>query len=119
MSDTLVIIPTYNEIENIEKMIHTVFSLEKEFHVLIVDDNSPDKTAEKVKEYLEANYRREQTLDEAVDMALKALIESVDKIDEGWTARLVTIPTSTKRYTPMPIEELRRKLEPLIKEKRG
>lgn len=55
MSDTLVIIPTYNEIENIEKMIHTVFSLEKEFHVLVVDDNSPDKTAHKVKE-LQSKY---------------------------------------------------------------
>ena len=50
MSDTLVIIPTYNEIENIEKMLHTVFALNKKFHVLVVDDNSPDKTAEKVKE---------------------------------------------------------------------
>lgn len=50
MSDTLVIIPTYNEIENIEKMLHTVFALEKKFHVLVVDDNSPDKTANKVKE---------------------------------------------------------------------
>lgn len=45
MSDSLVIIPTYNEKENIEKMIHKVFSLEKKFHLLIVDDNSPDGTA--------------------------------------------------------------------------
>lgn len=49
MSDTLVIIPTYNEIENIEKMVRTVFSLQKEFHLLIVDDNSPDGTAQTVK----------------------------------------------------------------------
>ncbi|MGL2962358.1 polyprenol monophosphomannose synthase [Flavobacterium sp. RSB2_4_14] len=48
MIDGLVIIPTYNEIENIESIIRAVFSLEKPFHVLIVDDNSPDKTAEKV-----------------------------------------------------------------------
>lgn len=46
MSDSLVIIPTYNEKENLEKMIRKVFSLEKEFHVLIVDDNSPDGTAQ-------------------------------------------------------------------------
>ena len=41
----LVIIPTYNEIETIQKMLDTVFSLEKKFDVLIVDDNSPDGTA--------------------------------------------------------------------------
>lgn len=46
MSDSLVIIPTYNEKENLEKMIRKVFSLEKEFHVLIVDDSSPDGTAQ-------------------------------------------------------------------------
>lgn len=46
MSDSLVIIPTYNEKENLEKMIRKVFSLDKEFHILIVDDNSPDGTAQ-------------------------------------------------------------------------
>jgi dolichol-phosphate mannosyltransferase len=50
MSDAVVIIPTYNEIENIESIIRSVFSQEKRFHVLVVDDNSPDKTADKVKE---------------------------------------------------------------------
>ena len=49
MSENLVIIPTYNEIENIEKMIRTVFDLPKEFHILIVDDGSPDGTADVVK----------------------------------------------------------------------
>ena len=48
MSDGIVIIPTYNEIENIESIIRAVFALPKTFHVLIVDDNSPDKTADKV-----------------------------------------------------------------------
>lgn len=48
MNCGLVIIPTYNEIENIESITRAVFSLKKTFHVLIVDDNSPDKTAEKV-----------------------------------------------------------------------
>lgn len=48
MSDCLVIIPTFNEIENIEAIVEAVFQLEKEFHVLIVDDNSPDGTAQKV-----------------------------------------------------------------------
>ncbi len=49
MSDSLVIIPTFNEKENIEKIIRTVFSLEKEFHILIIEDNSPDGTATIVK----------------------------------------------------------------------
>ncbi len=50
MSKCLVIIPTYNEIENIEKMVRKVFSLARPFHLLIVDDGSPDGTAQKVKE---------------------------------------------------------------------
>ncbi len=45
MSDGLVIIPTYNEIENIEDIIEAVFALKTSFHVLIVDDNSPDGTS--------------------------------------------------------------------------
>ncbi len=49
MSDSIVIIPTYNEIENIEAIIKAVFELNKEFHILVVDDNSPDGTAEVVK----------------------------------------------------------------------
>ena len=50
MPKAIVIIPTYNEIENIEGIIKAVFSLDKDFHVLIVDDNSPDLTGLKVKE---------------------------------------------------------------------
>lgn len=50
MSAGIVIIPTYNEIENIERIIHAVFQLPSSFHLLIVDDNSPDGTAAKVKE---------------------------------------------------------------------
>ena len=49
MSDSIVIIPTYNEKENIEKIIRVVFSLEKSFDVLIIDDGSPDGTANIVK----------------------------------------------------------------------
>ena len=45
----LIIIPTYNEIENIEAIIRAVFSRDERFHILIVDDNSPDGTAAKVK----------------------------------------------------------------------
>jgi dolichol-phosphate mannosyltransferase len=50
LSNALVIVPTYNERENISALLHKVFSLEKDFHVLIVDDGSPDGTAELVKE---------------------------------------------------------------------
>ena len=50
MSDALVIIPTYNEIENIESIIRVVFSQKKTYHILVVDDNSPDYTAKKVKQ---------------------------------------------------------------------
>ncbi len=46
----LVIIPTYNEKENIENIISAVFALEDDFHILVVDDSSPDGTAEIVKE---------------------------------------------------------------------
>ncbi len=53
MSDTLVIIPTYNEKENIESIIRATFNQEKAFHVLIVDDNSPDGTADIVRKLQE------------------------------------------------------------------
>lgn len=50
LADSLVIIPTYNEKENIEKIIRTVFALATPFHVLIIDDGSPDGTADIVKQ---------------------------------------------------------------------
>jgi len=48
MQDALVIIPTYNEIENIENIIRAIFSQKKAFDILVVDDNSPDGTANAV-----------------------------------------------------------------------
>ncbi len=48
-SDSIVIIPTYNEKENIENIIRAVFGLEKVFHILVVEDNSPDGTADIVR----------------------------------------------------------------------
>ena len=48
-SDSIIIIPTYNEKENIENIIRAVFALEKYFHILIIEDNSPDGTADIVK----------------------------------------------------------------------
>lgn len=55
MSKRLVIIPTYNEKENISSIIDAVFNLEEEFHVLVVDDNSPDGTADIVKDIMQTN----------------------------------------------------------------
>jgi dolichol-phosphate mannosyltransferase len=52
MQDAIVIIPTFNEIENIESIIRAVFSQKKLFHILVVDDNSPDGTGDKVKSLL-------------------------------------------------------------------
>ncbi|QEM11030.1 polyprenol monophosphomannose synthase [Mucilaginibacter rubeus] len=49
MPDSVVIIPTYNEKENIERMIRKVFSLPHDFHILIIDDGSPDGTPQIVK----------------------------------------------------------------------
>ncbi|WP_280748827.1 polyprenol monophosphomannose synthase [Parabacteroides sp. PF5-9] len=49
MADSIVIIPTYNEKENIENIIRAVFGLEKLFHILIIDDGSPDGTADIVR----------------------------------------------------------------------
>ena len=49
MSDSVILIPTYNEKENISKIIEAVFSLPKDFHILIIDDGSPDGTADIVK----------------------------------------------------------------------
>ena len=51
-SDSIVIIPTYNEKENISKIIHAIFSLEKCFHILVIDDGSPDGTAAIVKKMM-------------------------------------------------------------------
>ena len=48
-SDSIVIIPTYNEKENIENIIRAVFGLKKTFHILVIEDNSPDGTADIVR----------------------------------------------------------------------
>ena len=52
-SDSLVIIPTYNEKENIRAIVKAVTELEKPFDVLVIDDGSPDGTADIVKEMME------------------------------------------------------------------
>ena len=56
-SDSIVIIPTYNEMENIEKIIRAVYGLEKSFHILVIDDGSPDHTGDKVEELIEKEFK--------------------------------------------------------------
>lgn len=53
---SLVIIPTYNELENVEAIIRAVFALSEPFHVLIVDDGSPDGTAQVVRKLQESEF---------------------------------------------------------------
>ena len=55
-SDSIIIIPTYNEKENIEKIIRAIFSLEKHFHILVIDDGSPDHTADIVKRLIASEF---------------------------------------------------------------
>ncbi len=55
MNNTLVVIPTYNEIENIEIILEKTFTLDLSLDILIVDDNSPDKTYAKVQELIDSN----------------------------------------------------------------
>jgi dolichol-phosphate mannosyltransferase len=63
MSDALVIIPTYNEKENIELIINAVFDQKKDFDILVVDDNSPDGTASIVKSLM-ATYQNRLFIEE-------------------------------------------------------
>jgi len=58
MSKALVVIPTYNEIENIDRLLKNIFSLQRDFDILVVDDNSPDGTAETVKKQVELHSDR-------------------------------------------------------------
>lgn len=55
-SDSIVIIPTYNEKENIENIIRAVFALEKPFHILVIDDGSPDGTGDIVKRLIDSEF---------------------------------------------------------------
>ncbi|MBQ3676930.1 MAG: polyprenol monophosphomannose synthase [Bacteroidales bacterium] len=72
-SDSIVIIPTYNEKENIEKIIRRVLSYEKDFNILVVDDNSPDGTGAIVKslmdEFPERLYILERTEKQGLGLA--------------------------------------------------
>ena len=52
MNNVLIIIPTFNEIENILRIIKLIFSLHNNINILVIDDNSPDGTTDKVKELI-------------------------------------------------------------------
>ncbi|MEM3032516.1 MAG: proteasome subunit alpha, partial [Nitrososphaerota archaeon] len=73
--------------------------------------------AEKVREIFESGYSRKMSLDECINLALKALVSSVDKVEEGWTVRLVTIPVETRKYSMMDMTHLQPILERLLKDK--
>lgn len=70
MSDSVIIIPTYNEKENIEKMIRTLLALEHPFDVLVVDDGSPDGTAAIVKELIRENPGRVHIIERSGKLGL-------------------------------------------------
>ena len=57
MEDSIVIIPTYNEKENIEKIIRAIYGLEKSFHILVIDDGSPDGTAKIVHNLIDTEFK--------------------------------------------------------------
>ena len=70
MSNSLVIIPTYNERENVQLMAHAVMALEESFNVLFVDDNSPDGTAEIISGIMETYPNRIFMLNRAGKLGL-------------------------------------------------
>ena len=87
VSDSIVIIPTYNEMENIGNIIRAVFSLEKCFHILVIDDGSPDGTAAIVKDMM--------TQEEFADRLF--ILERSGKL--ATTCRASTPPATTRVTT--------------------
>ncbi len=70
MSDRLVIVPTYNEIENIDRVVEMVLGLPIKVHLLIVDDNSPDGTGKRIKELQEKHTRSLHLLERSGKLGL-------------------------------------------------
>jgi len=75
------------------------------------------KGAEKAKEYLEKNYREEMKLEEALGVSASALVHSVDKMTEGWTVNVATIPLDTKRFSMLSAEETQKHLDKALQER--
>jgi proteasome alpha subunit len=74
--------------------------------------------SDKVKEFFESNYSSSLSLEEAKKLAIKSLIYSVDKIDENWTAKLVFIPSDTRRYTVEPQSEVEKLVKKVLEERK-
>jgi len=96
-----------------------LFYTEPSGMVLEYDAWAIGRGAEKVREILETEYKKEMSLNDAVTLAVRCLVESAEKIDENWTIRLATVPTSTRQFTLMAQEELKKIMEPLIKKRMG
>lgn len=75
------------------------------------------KGAEKAKEYLEKNYREDMNLEEAIGLSVSGLVHSVDKMTEGWTVNVATVPIKTKRFSMLSDEETQRHLDKALEEK--
>ena len=95
-SDSIVIIPTYNEMENIEKIIRAVFGLEKSFHILVIDDGRPDHTGDKVEELIEKEFKGSlfclhSDLAQHISLALSGLWNMDMSISLRWMPTLVMI----------------------------
>jgi len=105
-------------LSGVDKTGPRLFYTEPSGLVLEYDAWSIGRGAERVKEILESNYKKDMTLEEAIKLGLKALVSSVDKIDEGWSVRLVKIPIETRTYTPVSQKELEPILKPLLDEKK-
>lgn len=105
-SDSLVIIPTYNEKENAESIVRAVFNLKKHFNILIIDDGSPDGTADIIKR-LQKEFPNDLHLIEregklglgtAYITGFKWLCHRVMTTSSKWTPTSATIPTTCSDF---------------------
>ena len=107
MSDSIVIIPTYNEKENIENIIRAVFGLEKVFHILVIDDGSPDGTAAIVKGLQKEFPERLFIVKGSWDWVplISGVLNGLSSINmilfSRWTPISVIIPMTCRSYTPL------------------
>lgn len=107
-SDTLILLATYNEIDNVPNMVNGLLELLPESHILVVDDNSPDKTGEWVKQYASQDSRvkviirtNERGLGSAVIKGLSYAIENhylyVVNLDADFSHPLKDVPRLLER----------------------
>lgn len=82
-----IVIPTYNEYNNIERVVNEIFRVEADLHILVVDDNSPDGTGEKVKELGELYAGRVKLITQASKLGLgQAYVRGfTEALRQGWT----------------------------------